>query len=133
MVQKVIDPLWKRRALYVSMEFLAIHYFLVTLILKRFFLLSRLYLLVESLANLRSPANGTYTTIDWSEYLLRFSGYCFGRPGLSNATNSGTVFNDHHLTRESVSAYWGRVRENGQENTITIRPLTTTTPVKQSA
>ena len=50
-----------------------LHLFLVTFIIKKFFLFSRLYLLVESLASLRSPANGTYTTVDWTEYLPHFS------------------------------------------------------------
>ena len=53
--------------------FLVIHLFLVELFVKKFLLFSRLYLLAESLASLRSPVNGTYTTVDWTEYLPHFS------------------------------------------------------------
>lgn len=53
--------------------FFVIHWFLATLIVKKFFVFSRLYLFAESLASLRSPANGTYTTVDWTEYLPHFS------------------------------------------------------------
>ena len=42
-------------------------------IVKKTFMFSRLYLVVESLASLRSPANGTYTTVDWTEYIPHFS------------------------------------------------------------
>ncbi len=50
-----------------------LHLFSVTFIVKKFFLFSRLYLLVESLAILRSPANGAYTTVDWTEYQPHFT------------------------------------------------------------
>ena len=50
-----------------------LNWFLVSLVLEKFFVFSRLYLLVESLASLRSPANGTYTTVQWTEYLPHFS------------------------------------------------------------
>lgn len=53
--------------------FLALHGLLACLILEKFFVFFRLYLLVESLASLRSPANGTYTTVQWTEYLPHFS------------------------------------------------------------
>ena len=45
----------------------------IAAIIKKTFMFSRLYLVVESLASLRSPANGTYTTVDWTEYLPHFS------------------------------------------------------------
>ena len=48
-------------------------WFLASLVLEKLFLFSRLYLLAESLANLRSPANGTYTSVDWTDYLPHFS------------------------------------------------------------
>ena len=45
----------------------------IAAIVKQTFMLSRLYLVVESLASLRSPASGTYATVDWTEYLPHFS------------------------------------------------------------
>ena len=53
--------------------FFVVHFTLAYLVLEKLFLFSRLYLLAESLASLRSPANGTYTSVDWTEYLPHFS------------------------------------------------------------
>ncbi|KAK0507783.1 hypothetical protein JMJ35_009672 [Cladonia borealis] len=53
--------------------FFVVHWFLASLVLEKFLLFSRLYLVAESLASLRSPANGTYTTVDWTEYIPHFS------------------------------------------------------------
>ena len=53
--------------------FFVVHFVLAYLVIEKLFLFSRLYLLVESLASLRSPANGTYTTVEWTEYLPHFS------------------------------------------------------------
>ena len=50
-----------------------VHFTLAYLVLEKLFLFSRLYLLAESLANLRSPANGTYISVDWTDYLPHFS------------------------------------------------------------
>ena len=53
--------------------FFVLNWFLASIFLQKFLLFSRLYLLAESLASLRSPVNGTYTTVDWTEYLPHFS------------------------------------------------------------
>ena len=53
--------------------FFVLHWLFACLVLEKFFVFFRLYLLVESLASLRSPANGTYTTVQWTEYLPHFS------------------------------------------------------------
>ena len=62
-----------RTRIVLKYGFFGIHLFFTTFIVKKFLVVSRLYLLVESLASLRSPANGTYTTVDWTEYLPHFS------------------------------------------------------------
>ena len=53
--------------------FFVLHWFLASLVLEKFFVFSRLYLLAESLASLRSPANGTYASVEWTQYLPHFS------------------------------------------------------------
>ena len=50
-----------------------LHGLLISLVTKHVFNLSRLYILVESLASFRNPANGTYSTVDWTEYIPHFS------------------------------------------------------------
>ena len=73
------DKSWRERSamdktrIILKYGFLFLHWLLACLILEKFFVFFRLYLLVESLASLRSPANGTYTTVQWTEYLPHFS------------------------------------------------------------
>ena len=78
-VEEIDEDKWGDRSamdktrIVLKYGFFIIHWFLAELFVKKFFLFSRLYLLVESLASLRSPANGTYTTVDWTEYIPHFS------------------------------------------------------------
>lgn len=78
-VDEINENKWGNRSamdktrIILKFGFFFFNWFLASIFLQKFLLFSRLYLLAESLASLRSPANGTYTTVDWTEYLPHFS------------------------------------------------------------